>query len=491
MSGHDLILIVFLCVAVMLNWVRARKSRLLRHRLAYSGLFLGLLTVSALAALLVTIRTRDPVALAGVVPFVLLSGFSHALDPVHKSAPVRTRLLLVIVPAIMILVALLINSKMARAFMDASPLALGVLVIAASTSGSHVAFKDFKNITGMTPDDDPWVDIDNPSVVSRRPREQFSDDAIWGRIILGCLLIVLLVVLAASLTLDANPTPGILWPFVPAGISVALALLASRVPMLDNVGRVPTSVYVLSMLAIAFSVLSVWWSSASMVEQSNLGVAVMAYRCVVGALVGGMWAEDFLVSFFLVNRIRAGRLEWLYALVVGLGWAALFVAASSVSYYDQGVFNSTWIMTNGVLLFIAYSSSVLAWRTIGSFIPRSQILTLKTPRDIALSDNTMFVALCGGCVVGVSMVTNGQNPVVAGAIAGLVFLFIFFASKNDQEHLRNEKARLMGENASIEIDTQKAYDSLVILRRHLRFQEVVPLVAVSASFLWAVVGAVM
>jgi len=103
----------------------------------------------------------------------------------------------------------------------------------------------------------------------------------------------------------------------------------------------------------------------------------------------------------------------------------------------------------------------------------------------------MFVALCGGCVVGVSMVTNGQNPVVAGAIAGLVFLFIFFASKNDQEHLRNEKARLMGENASIEIDTQKAYDSLVILRRHLRFQEVVPLVAVSASFLWAVVGAVM
>lgn len=487
MPFHDLILGMILCVTVALNWVRARSAPQLRARRLYSRAFLCGLVASASASFLATLSTDTPVILIWIAPFVLMTALSHNLDPVHKSSPRRTRLLVLLVPASMTLTALLMDNAFTLAFMSGGPIALGTLVFIVLTLGGYVAWKDFRNIAGMNPDEESWVAIDDSKDDVRPPRVQFSDDEIWTRIILVCLLIVLLMGLALSLTAASTLDIASLWPFFPGTVAILLAWTAMRIPRHVGALRVGSRVYGLSILATVFSATSIILSSAFMNNQSDLGSLAMLHRWTIGILVGSMWTEGFIASFFLINCIPLQTREWLYALASGLGWAAILVAASTVRYFSHGVFRLGWVATNGLLLLMAYISSVMAWRAIGKQIPRSRLLTLKTPEDIALSDNTMFAGLAGACVAGLSLVTNGESPLVAVAVMLLVITFVSFAIGNDKEHLRNEKTRLKGENAPPGRSIQDCNTSLRRLRTHLRLQEAIPTIAVIGSFLWAVV----
>lgn len=489
MTFLQVALAAFLCIAITLNWFRVKNANLLARKMFRSVVLLALLIISALGAFHSVIQATEIASLLPwIAPFVLLTALSHGLDPVHKASTTSVRLFVTLAPALLVVFALLIGNAVSRTSLDDGPLPLSELMGVVLLLAGGVAFKDFNNIKGMTPDSDRWVRVDGLPDEAPPLREQTSDDEIWARIMLLCLLIVsCFLLLAVPVATTSTLETSIVWPFIPAIAAIALAWQALRGRPQRLVLHIPSRVYVLSTVASGFSVISIVWSSTLMSDYSNMYPVAMAHRLVVGILVGSLWAEDFLVSLFALNRIPAHRREWVYALTCSIAWTTIVVAASSVRYYEKGEFRLTWVATNGLLLLLAYVSSVLSWRAIGQHIPKSRLLTLKAPRDIALSDNAMFVALAGGCVAGVSLVTNGENPTVAGALVGIVLSFLLFAFRNDQAHLKNEMVRFEEDGASLGRRPEEYKASLRVLRYHLRFQEAIPLIAVLASFLWAAV----
>lgn len=475
----------FMAAQLMLSWVRSREILHARLRAGLRRTIWLLATCLAFVVLLAASGVLISTAwLAVAIPLGATVMAAHVADPAYSAASLRHRIFLAGAPVFMLAVSICLSSTNLRTLMNQWPLGVVGFALLGAWVGAYQGWRDFQNIAGMEPDD--WVMITTEPEPSRAA-SRLSDYETWTRILLVSILIVILV-LQVALAKSSVEQFGIWpWALLPSLAGFLCAGASRRVtPGAGGVGFVRPIVSLLSSAAVLLSAISIVMASSRMLAFSNLSGAAAAYRIGMGILVGSMFAEDLIVSFFKLNDLPMSVSDKAHAAASGLSFATIFTSAATVSYYGDGRLRMDWVLFNGALILFAWATSTLAWQAIGRQIPNGRLLTLKRPQEIALADNSMFIALLGGCVAGASLLSNGQDPRVAGALGTLIVMFIAFAVGNDRQHLRNEKARLLGEGVRSDRSKEERTNSLFTLRAHLRFQEVVPSLIVGFSYVWAI-----
>lgn len=475
------LLLVILTVQLVCGWVRGLSAT--PSSRPHIRWLIAILGAALLAVVMLLVESKVPaLALVGCAPFLIYLALLHTRDGGYANPSLGDRALLIATPILTSVSAIGLAGGAAGELVSKLPLgAAGVASFSAFLAAS-LAWRDFKNIHGMDPE--PWDDL---SPVAKPPRVAvLSDSAVWARILLECATVVLLFVSVANSS-SANPVS--VQISLPAALSMGAAVAFGGIALIGSrlVGH-PVAHVVVCVLATASAIAaaaSVIDQSVLMLEYSVMSPWAVAYRVSIGALIAAIYFEDFLVSFYLLNRYNPRVLDLIYGTFCAVSFGTIFVFAASVSYSNESGFKVDWIIVQGTLISWSFVASTLSWKAVGNFVPAGKIITLKGPRDIALSDNAMYIALLGGCVAGASLVSNGRNPIVAAVLGGLIIAFIQFAVGNDKKHLANEKTRLRDPNVLAGRNQQEKERSLVLLKRHLAYQEWIPRIIVGMSFLWA------
>lgn len=435
--------------------------------------------VVASIAFVSAIRSESYLFTILTIPYLTYLTWISWFDPTFPKAFRRNRAWVTVAPIVAIIITVLINNRHVWDMLRMVPLASFGSATVVMFFSSKAAWSDYRRIRGLTADDQDAAEE------GARRAYQPSDTVIWIRVIAH----------AATISFTCVQSAFIIWEPYVEELSVrylVVGILSLVFPALilyrskrgyDTVPGVDIGLLASQVLLVTSTVVS----SLIVDSNANLSQYSMGYLFAIGVAIGILYCEDVIVSFYWLNRHSLNASVIVFSSLSGLLFGIQFVAVSRVSFLENGVLAISRVTLMGAFLILTWVCSMLILLAFVRRLP-SRHMTLKSPGDIVLSDQTMFIGIMGGCVTGASLICHGQSPGIVRVICGLVFLFVLFARNNDMQHLRNEKDRL-------ECDTRWSTEDVVshirCLKGHLRFQRWVVYIICFASFAWSFVDVVL
>lgn len=489
----DWILVFFGCVVLVqlvLAWIRLGvvKRELTKNELLIvaAGVLVAILPAAVIRLVPVWAQVMT------LLPALVYLSWASLQDASYPRHHWRKRMLIGAAPIGVVAISALLTSSEGRALLDHMNYTAAFAAGVAMSIATAAAVLDYRNIKGLEPEgrDDAETDArrisrellgEGESEETAETRLRLSDTQVWYRVILNAFTIVLVILQTTSLApLGDVPIP---WSsLVPLAASLVFGLLGLRGTRQGQ--RLRWSSYCWIFASSVSFAAAVGTAARSMSQYSDLSVWPMIYRTVIGVLIAILYAEDAIVSFFVLNRFSVRVADIAYAVFSGATFGAVFVAASTVAYYGDEQFRLGWVLFMGFLLLGGWVCSIIAMRAFTAQVPEP-FMTLKAPKDIVLSDQTMFMGLMAGCVTGASLLSNDQNPQVAAIVGIAIVGFVGFCLANDSQHEKNEALRLKAD------DRWSSRDRGIHIRwliRHMKIQEALPIAIVVLSFVWTIMS---